>query len=100
MTDAVSGNRVIGDKRARRSPAALIDARPTETRQAFKTSEFWVFIMVAAGVMIATYNDDNDSLTEWRGWLLFCATGIAYILSRGIAKAGSSEPHVGKVDLD
>ena len=79
---------------------AVYDTRRTETRRAFKTSEFWVFLLVAAGVIIATYTDDDDSLTEWRGWLLFCAVGIAYIVSRGLAKAGSTEPRVKRVDLD
>ena len=102
MSDAATARPAMtGDTHARRrSPAAVLDARPTETRQAFKTSEFWVFILVAAGVIIATYTDDNDSLTEWRGWLLFCGAAIAYIISRGIAKAGSSEPRVERVDMD
>ena len=83
----------------RRGPK-LVDTRRTETRRAFKTSEFWVFLLVAAGVIIATYTDDNDSLTEWRGWLLFCLLGIAYIVSRGLAKAGSTDPRVERIDLD
>lgn len=84
----------------RPSRGRLLDTRPTETRRAFKTSEFWVFLVVALGVIVATYADGNDDLTEWRGWLLLCAVAIAYIVSRGFAKAGSSEPRVESVDVD
>jgi hypothetical protein len=104
MTDqTLGGHTVTGRTTTTRSPSgkpAVYDTRRTETRRAFKTSEFWVFIAVAAGVIITTYADKHDSLTVWRGWLLFCATGIGYIVSRGIAKAGSSEPRVERVDLD
>jgi predicted nicotinamide N-methyase len=103
MSDAAATGRrsMAGDGQTMpRARATAVDTRPTETRRAFKTSEFWVFILIAAGVIVATYTDDNDSLTEWRGWLLFCAAGIAYIVSRGLAKAGSSEPRVERVDLD
>jgi hypothetical protein len=101
MSDSTLGHRsqsgrVTGNPTA----PAVYDTRRTETRRAFKTSEFWVFIAVAAGAIITTYTDDDDALTEWRGWLLFCAVAIAYIVSRGIAKAGSTEPRVERVDLD
>ena len=94
------------DERARMASATsgprgpLVDTRPTETRRAFKTSEFWVFIAVSLGVIITTYADDDDDLTEWRGWLLLCVVAVAYIVSRGFAKAGSSEPRVKRVDVD
>jgi hypothetical protein len=102
MTDHTIGGRADTrvDRTGDRAKPAVYDTRRTETRRAFKTSEFWVFLLLAAGVIVATYNDDNDSLTEWRGWLLFCAVGVAYIVSRGLAKAGSSEPRVERVDLD
>jgi hypothetical protein len=105
MTDQTLGGQSVTGRTSTRASSddtspAVYDTRRTETRRAFKTSEFWVFIGVAAAVIITTYAKDNDSLTVWRGWLLFCATGIAYIVSRGIAKAGSSEPRVKRVDLD
>jgi hypothetical protein len=105
MTDqTLGGHTVAGRTSATRSPAdrppAVYDTRRTETRRAYKTSVFWVFVAVAAGVIITTYADKHDSLTVWRGWLLFGATGIGYIVSRGIAKAGSSEPRVERIDLD
>src|SRR3989442_15828829 len=89
-----------GQRQSTRPKRAFFDTRPTETRRAFKTSEFWVFLLIAAGVIIAAYSDDNDSMTHWRGWLLFCGMGIAYIVSRGLAKAGSTEPRVDRIDLD
>ena len=103
MTDAPTGmarETTTPTPTTTRRGRAFFDTRPTETRRSFKTSEFWVFLLVAAGVIIAAYGDDNDSLTHWRGWLLFCATGISYIISRGISKAGSSEPRIERVELD
>lgn len=98
MSEQTVGSRASVEGTGRMNEPAVYDTRPTETRRAFKTSEFWVFIAVAAGVIITTYADDGDSLTVWRGWLLFCATAIAYVVSRGIAKAGSSEPRVERID--
>lgn len=103
MSDQTVGGRMEarGDRdTASRATPSVYDTRRTETRRAFKTSEFWVFIAIAAGVIITTYADDDDSLTHWRGWILFCAVAISYILSRGLAKAGSAEPRVERVDLD
>ncbi|HET9444370.1 MAG TPA: hypothetical protein VFO65_13655 [Acidimicrobiales bacterium] len=82
-----------------RTPA-VYDTRRTETRRAFKTSEFWVFVAAAAAVLVTTYTDNDDTLTEWRGWLLFCAVAVAYIVSRGIAKAGSTDPRIERIELD
>jgi hypothetical protein len=64
--------------------------RPTETRKSFLTTEFWVFVVMTAGVLIAAYAD-GDSLKRSTGWLYATLLGFAYLLSRGIAKAGSRE---------
>ena len=80
MTDSTIGTttQAARDERSHRTRATVLDNRRTETRRAFKTSEFWVFLAVAAAVLITTYVDDNDSLTEWRGWVNwnFLRTGL------------------------
>ncbi len=69
----------------------------TETKSFIKTSEFWVFVVATAAVLIATYAKD-DSLTAWRGWLLATLLAISYIVTRGLAKAGSREPYTERQD--
>ena len=63
------------------------ERRLPETKTFALTSEFWVFVVGVAGMLFAGYVlDDIADPTAWR----FAAfIGIAYILSRGIAKAGS-----------
>lgn len=71
----------------RREPMTRRERRLPETKTFALTSEFWVFVVGVAGMLFAGYVlDDIADPTAWR----FAAfIGIAYILSRGIAKAGS-----------
>jgi hypothetical protein len=65
----------------------------TETKAFYKTSEFLVWLLSAIGVLVVTYIDDPDSLSNWHGWILIAVLSAAYMLSRGIAKSGSREPY-------
>ena len=58
------------------------------------TSEFWIFIVVTAALLLFTYQDSGDSLSREEGWRYAAAITVGYLLSRGLAKAGSSEPRV------
>jgi hypothetical protein len=49
-------------------------------------------MVVMAALLIAGYSGD-DELDTWRTWLLVAAVASAYVLSRGIAKAGSRDRH-------
>ena len=64
-----------------------------ETKLFARTSEFWA--MLSGVVVVAViYNASNDqSLDLWRATLLGTAIAIAYIVSRGLAKAGRSDRH-------
>jgi hypothetical protein len=63
------------------------ERRLPETKTFALTSEFWVFVVAVAGMFFAAYVlDDVRNATGWR-FAAFLA--IAYIVSRGIAKAGS-----------
>jgi len=65
----------------------------TETKAFYKTSEFMVWLVSAVAILVVTYQDGNDSLTSWHGWLLIAILSSAYMFSRGIAKSGSREPY-------
>jgi hypothetical protein len=70
----------------------------TETKHAFKTTEFWAMVAVVVGILVASWlvgDDDgaNDAFTAARAWLYVAIVASAYIVSRGLAKAGSSEPY-------
>src|SRR5215211_775227 len=65
--------------------------RRPETKSFILTSEFWVAAGAAAAVFLAGYAlDDIAETTAWRygTWI-----AIAYIVSRGIAKAGSQRDY-------
>jgi hypothetical protein len=61
--------------------------RLPETKTFLLSSEFWVFGIAVAAMLFAAYAlDDLRDATAWR----YCAfIAIGYIVSRGIAKAGT-----------
>jgi hypothetical protein len=61
-----------------------------ETRRAFQTTEFFVLLAAVAAVIVVGYAD-NDSLNAARIWTLVTVLASAYMVSRGIAKAGSRD---------
>jgi hypothetical protein len=64
--------------------------RVKETRRAFQTTEFFVMLAAIAAVIVVGYSDD-DSLDAARIWTLVAVLASAYMVSRGIAKAGSRD---------
>jgi hypothetical protein len=60
---------------------------PNETKLSFKTTEFWAMGGVIAAILIASAI--SDSLGDVRAWTLVAGVAAAYIISRGLAKAGS-----------
>jgi hypothetical protein len=72
--------------------------RLTETKSFAKTSEFFVWALAVAATLIATYAKDSDSLQPQEGWLYVAILSAAYMLARGLAKAGSYEPYSEKRD--
>lgn len=61
--------------------------RTPETKEFFKSSEFGVWLLTIVGVAIAGLSADDiePSLV----WILITILSFAYIISRGIAKAGT-----------
>ncbi len=83
---------------AARSDVSRERRTSTETKAFYKTSEFMVWLISVAGVLVVTYIDDSASLSNWHGWLLVTILSAAYMFSRGIAKAGSREPYTEHTD--
>ena len=91
----------VQSARARTStaPRGVVTRLTTETKQAFKTTEFWAMVAIVAGILIASWIVDDggggegDAFPAVRAWLYVAIVGSAYIVSRGLAKAGSSEPY-------
>jgi hypothetical protein len=65
----------------------------TETKLGFKTSEFLVALAAIVAVLIATYADGDDTLTQNDGWRYAAWIAAAYLVSRGLAKLGVREPY-------
>ncbi len=72
--------------------------RSTETRPSIRTSEFIAFVVTSLLVILAAYTDEAFDVDH--GWTLVAALAIGYMISRGIAKAGSREPYVVDRDRD
>ena len=64
-------------------------AGETEARPGIMTTEFWFTLLAAATVVIAGYV--SDTFSNDLAWALFGGIVAAYVLSRGIAKAGAKE---------
>ena len=71
----------------------------TETKQAFKTTEFWAMVGVVVAILVsaaAIKGGDTNGTDEFiarQAWLYVSILGAGYFISRGLAKSGSSEPY-------
>ena len=71
----------------------------TETKQAFKTTEFWAMAAVVAGILVsaaAIKGGDTGGTDEFiarQAWLYVAIVAGAYFISRGLAKSGSRDPY-------
>ena len=67
--------------------------RTPETKPFFLTSEFLVWLITVIAVVIAgavvSEGDNGDTLPAGLVWTLFVVISFAYIISRGISKAGA-----------
>ena len=71
----------------------------TETKQAFKTTEFWAMVGVVVAILVsaaAIKGGDTGGTDEFiarQAWLYVAIVAGAYLISRGLAKSGSSDPY-------
>jgi hypothetical protein len=67
----------------------------TETRPAWKTTELIAYIVAVAGVLIASavidQGEDGQAFGARTAWLYVTILTVGYMISRGLAKAGSYE---------
>ena len=94
-TDAIRSRRAA-------SGSGVVARLSTETKHALKTTEFWAMLAIIAGILIASAivgqgdgngNNDVDAFPASRAWLYVAIVGVGYMVSRGLAKAGSREPY-------
>ena len=83
------------DTPARSAQADAPRRLTTETKSAFKTTELIVFVLSVLGVLIAAAvtdnGDDGQGFGAGSAWLYVTLLSIGYMISRGLAKAGSRE---------
>jgi hypothetical protein len=90
-----------GDLATRRTGIARTARRlATETKQAFKTTEFWAMVGLVVAILIsaAVINGGDNGTDEFiarQAWLYVSILGAGYFISRGLAKSGSREPYTG-----
>jgi hypothetical protein len=68
----------------------------TETKAAFKTTEFFAFLAVLAGILISAAVVDQSNAGGFgakQAWLYATILTVGYMVSRGLAKSGSSDPY-------
>jgi hypothetical protein len=76
---------------------SVIDRAWSETKSALKTTEFYGWIVVSLAILIASAmvdnGEDGQGFGADRAWLYVAIVTAAYIVSRGIAKAGVRKPN-------
>ncbi len=68
----------------------------TETKSALKTTEMIAFVVAVFGVLIAAAivdQSDAGGLGAKQAWLYVTILTVGYMISRGLAKSGSSQPY-------
>jgi hypothetical protein len=87
--DDRAGNR-LSDRA--RTPRRLV----TETKAAFKTTEFVAFVAVLVGILVAAAVVDESNAGGFgakQAWLYATILTVGYMVSRGLAKSGSGDPY-------
>ena len=65
----------------------------TETKASFKTTEFFAYLAAVVGVLIASAMVDASDFGAQEAWRYITYLTIGYMVARGLAKAGSSDPY-------
>jgi hypothetical protein len=77
------------------SPTSRVTRLATETKAAFKTTEFIAYVVILIGLFIASAvvdsNEDGQGFGAEQVWFYATLLTIGYMISRGLAKAGSRE---------
>ena len=96
-TQSAARNRATDlDGRGATAPRHSTRRLSTETKAAFKTTEFFAFIAVLVGILIAGAVVDSADAGGYGArqvWLYATILTVGYMISRGLAKSGSREPY-------
>jgi len=72
----------------------------TETKAAYKTTEFITYVVVFAGILVASFlvktgqaGQRVDYFRADKAWWYITLLTIGYMIARGLAKSGSREPY-------
>jgi hypothetical protein len=70
----------------------------TETKASYKTTELFAYLAAVVGVLLAsqligTEEGHDDYFRADRAWFYIVLLTIGYMISRGLAKAGSRDPY-------
>jgi hypothetical protein len=100
MESATSRVGSAGAEAGRREGRNVVRRLSTETKQAFKTTEFWAMVAVIVGILIAAAMikggdtaPGTDEFIARQAWLYVAIVAVGYMISRGLAKSGSREPY-------
>lgn len=94
-----AGHRPAGSTEPAHRVASTGVHRSTETKQAFKTTEFWLTVAVVAGILISALvinggdTEGSDEFVASQAWLYVAVVTLGYCIGRGAAKAGSRDPY-------
>ncbi len=69
------------------------EERSTETKASTKTTELIVYALAVLGVLIASFLVQEASFGADHAWRYVTYLTVGYMISRGLAKAGSREPY-------
>ncbi len=93
---ARAGNAGARDQSERRG---VVRRLSTETKAAFKTTEFWAMVVVIVGILVAAATikggdtaPGTDEFIAKQAWLYVAIVAVGYMISRGLAKSGSRSP--------
>ena len=65
----------------------------TETKSSYKTTELIVYVVAVLGVLIASAIVSDASFGADHAWRYVTYLTVGYMISRGLAKAGSRDPY-------
>ena len=76
--------------------AGTVRHASTETKASFKTTEFFAFLAMTVGILIAAAVVDQSNaggMGAKQAWLYVTILTVGYMVSRGLAKSGSRQPY-------
>ena len=72
------------------TPGRIEEHRQDETKPSFMTTEFWAMVGGIVALIVVYNVAEDPSLDLFRLCLLCTLAGMAYVVSRGLAKAGAA----------